>query len=577
MPWCVECEDVGASVRCEECGDELCGLCFQWQHRSGKRAKHSPTPLPGMQMFRERVEGTTAHFMQLHKGSGGAADEKEAPLVGDEEMADNKEGAGRGKSEEDSGSVESKAMRSAIADRLIESSKYIPLRVSGEERTLLKLLEGALEVSEYTDKVDVVRGWSFRNTKADVIREEIADLLQLLLGLIVAGNPTKGSEIVKNKQISQNEEFFQRVLEIGRRFKITNPEKMRCTYGKLIYLMQDAPSAIDLDVAADIHTVYNFLEARDALEVLADEDIGTAIMAVSSSEGGVQRSRAELEADSSNKQKAIRSISERYANDKISKEEIEYCLFSMGDFHAYLETNRRPVDEMIALLTANFDPNKAENPYSLEICSGSKLSHTHSTQYTFVLQSLQLWRHVTQEMFRLWILAEKDLLNPDNQYRLMNTGQQGMNRVQSAPKIAHAMHAILSKVQSKCGSWVGLSVVHLGDRDVPNALVFIDKYTQIARLLGPIVHTVRSLPRLAKDPATSKIVNEEFGGPDVIRRTILADFFKHGFDGSGSDGGSCIDGRLTSAWNWCSKLEKKSYYPIFLLAGFQGFDGDFRK
>ena len=157
-------------------------------------------------------------------------------------------------------------------------------------------------------------------------------------------------------------------------------------------------------MAADIHTVYNFLEARDALEVLADEDIGTAIMAVSSSEGGVQRSRAELEADSSNKQveilvemrretydlkdvlqKAIRSISERYANDKISKEDIEYCLFSMGDFHAYLETNRRPVldllssgdlltdlqvDEMIALLQANFDPNKAENPYSLEICSG---------------------------------------------------------------------------------------------------------------------------------------------------------------------------------------------------------------
>ncbi|CAN0306180.1 unnamed protein product, partial [Discosporangium mesarthrocarpum] len=28
---------------------------------------------------------------------------------------------------------------------------------------------------------------------------------------------------------------------------------------------------------------------------------------------------------------------------------------------------------------------------------------------------------------------------------------------------------------------------------------------------------------------------------------------------------SCIDGRLTSAWNWCSQLNTKPYFPVFKL------------
>ena len=67
------------------------------------------------------------------------------------------------------------------------------------------------------------------------------------------------------------------------------------------------------------------------------------------------------------------------------------------------------------------------------------------------------------DMFHLWSLAEQDLLSENVRYRLRDTGQ-GLNRVQAAPKTSRMMYSILHRAQKSVGTWVGSSVMHMGDR-----------------------------------------------------------------------------------------------------------------
>uniref|UniRef100_A0A7S0X7U2 Non-canonical E2 ubiquitin-conjugating enzyme C-terminal domain-containing protein n=1 Tax=Mantoniella antarctica TaxID=81844 RepID=A0A7S0X7U2_9CHLO len=482
--------------------------------------------------------------------------------------------------EDDAAAIAAAAANLDPAMNFVERAKYIPLRLDMEERKLLRLLEAAMHVSEYTDKVDVL---TYRS-KTGRITEQLKEICAIMCGLVVATDYRRGQRLIVDKDFAANAAFFQAVFEIGRRHKVQNPEKMRSEYGKMVYLLQDSQmeevqELLEFKLVKPLKTAHNLLADKSGLAMLADGLMHQATAEIMH-EG---KARHEVQREIKAKEKAREHLSRRYATAVLSSEDILSVLYSISDNNSYLRFNRDPVDKMIGYLKEYFEPKTPEKGFSLGITmgmGGARLSHNHERQYTYVMQSMMLWREVSNDMFKLWYLAEGDLLREGGRYQLTNTGQ-GLNRVQSAPGTNKAIHQVLNRCQSKLGHWVGSSVVHLGDHNVPNALMFIDKYTQVPRILNPVALVVSQVDELCKDPGLLRYVEGAFGSADGCRKAILADFFRHAFDGSGADNffdaGSCIDGRLTSAWNWCSKIEKKGYYPVFKLSGFTGFDGgDFR-
>lgn len=477
----------------------------------------------------------------------------------------------------------------------------VPLRLTSDERTLLVILQGALYVSEYTDRVDVYHA----GNKARRMALQIQQVCAILAGLVVSNNFDVARRPLIENGFAENMHFFRAVFEIGRRYKILNPDKLRGSYGKLIYMLQDSVKdevarAVGFECVAPVKTVASLLKQKTrGAELLQDPLLAAATREIYSE----SKDRAEVAAEVQAKGEALAQLKNKYAVEPkgggpsqksagdlgevlrgrqvetadLTLENVDIVVASISDHFAFQRFNREPVDRMLGFLKTYFSPS-SDSEWSLEISrgrAGSCLSHSHRTQYTFVFQSLLLWREIMGNMFALWQATEDDLLDDTLRYRLCDTGQ-GLNRMQSAPRVSRIMKAILHRVQSQVGGWVGLSVVHLGDRDVPNALVFIDKYTQVPRILAPLVSTLDKLPETYESSrAIKSLIDKEFHGVDSLRMMILQDFFRHGFDGSGDDGGSCVDGRLTSCWNWCSKIEKKRYFPGFLLTGFNGFDGGF--
>jgi hypothetical protein len=117
----------------------------------------------------------------------------------------------------------------------VERAKFIPLRLTIPERKCLRLLDAALQVSEYTDKIDT---YGFGLSKTKRIVHQIRELCQILSGLVLSVDYKQGQELFSDRDFRANAAFYQKIFELGRRHKIMNPDKMRTTYGKLIYLLQ---------------------------------------------------------------------------------------------------------------------------------------------------------------------------------------------------------------------------------------------------------------------------------------------------------------------------------------------------
>lgn len=73
------------------------------------------------------------------------------------------------------------AARSAAAS-FAELATYTPMRLTIPERRLFRLLEAALTVSDYTDKVDILT-WRRRDGR---IVQQVKDICSILSGLVVA-------------------------------------------------------------------------------------------------------------------------------------------------------------------------------------------------------------------------------------------------------------------------------------------------------------------------------------------------------------------------------------------------------
>ena len=251
---------------------------------------------------------------------------------------------------------------------------------------MLRLLEGALRTSDYVDKVDLREtGWGGISSAEKIrrMRAQLCDVLSILSGLRVAGATRggrgKGGDGGSGKSVLAKEghnlashaEWFARVFEVGRRYKMMNPARLREGYGKLCYLLQDAcllrrRGVLGFDLLAPIRTVATLLEEAhgpydegDAegvgLELLADERLGASVAPIAP-----EWPREQIEAAQRARAAARAALLDAYCGEPdacpggvaLPEAVVLRVLDSLNDGLAHVATNERPVKRMLHHLGA---------------------------------------------------------------------------------------------------------------------------------------------------------------------------------------------------------------------------------
>ncbi|XP_667547.1 hypothetical protein [Cryptosporidium hominis TU502] len=297
------------------------------------------------------------------------------------------------------------------SEEFVTLSQNVPLRIDHNERQLLKLVEGTLEVSKYTDRVDIGSA-----SRSKMIVNEIRQVCAILSGLAVSFDYELGQRLIKDRSFSENEKFFQTVFEIARRYKMLNPETMRDSYGKLVFLLMDAQKEsirelLQFRCYKPVLTVYEFLKSKNCLDILSDPLLPIATRNVeqvddvnilnskltkkrlaikellrryaskdyseqcnkkSTSRGFYNlfmlgRSNQTQETEISNQSGIVTStgslenLEKTQETKDITVEELEMCIYSLNDHDVFLYYNKRPIDKMIEYLTTFFNPHKEQS------------------------------------------------------------------------------------------------------------------------------------------------------------------------------------------------------------------------